>query len=210
MDSPEDIGAALLFLTRFLPVWLSYLLLSGLFLSAWLDPSWIGWGGMPALKYLVVLEVLGVAALAYLLSARDEFLGWIHIVPATGVLCIILWHLTSSLVALILPIHLLIRSVTLWRDRRKTHEVFAELGLSLAVMGVAWLAVGLVPFPHFGWSPSATPRALWWHVITWGGWKWIPQALPTWGWLYFLATSLMHFFNVRWPGMTELVERWDS
>lgn len=206
MESAGDVEGAILVLASFLPSWLSYLLLSLLFLSVWLAPSWIGWDRASTLKYLVFLEIAGVAGLAYLLSGRDEYLGWLHVLPSGAILCVILWIYTSPLVAVVLPVHLLIRSATLWRNQRKTHEVVTALGLSLVLMGFVWLAVGLLPLPHLGWSTSATPGALWWNVLTWRGWKRIPQALPAWGFLYFFVMSLIERFDVRWPGLLHFVE----
>jgi len=210
VDAPGGAEGGLLVVTRFLPGWLSYLVLSLIFFAAWIDPSWVGWEGAAALKYLAFLEIIAASTLAYLLIARDEFLGWLHIVPSVALLALLLWLFVSPLVAIVLPLHLLIRTGSLWRNRQSTHEVYTALVFSLAVMAVVWLLVGLVPHPHLGWTPAETPSALWWTVLTWGGWKQVPDALPVWGAVYFLSVSVIQFLDVRWPGMVTVVEWLDS
>lgn len=213
METAEGVEGGILLVTRILPSWLSYLVLSGLFLEAWLRPAWIGWDGIITLRHLVLFEVLGVAGLAYLLVGRNEFLGWIHVLPAAGVLGLGLWYGVGPLVAVILPLHLLIRAATLWRDQQRSKEVFAALALSLAIMLLLRLAVGLLPFPAFGWTRADTPTTLWWNVITWHGWMRVPHALPAWSCLYFLAMSLVQIFDVRltrWATMVDFVEEVDS
>lgn len=193
---PFDIA---LTISRFVPAWVSSVLMAGVFLSAWIAPEIYGWQELRGLESLVFIEVTTVVAALYIYSGLDEPLAWLPILPTAVALGIALWLSASTLVALILPAHLLVRVTEMWSDQQARAGAFATMLTSVGIMAVAWLGAGLLPLPSLGWAAEATPLELWWEIPTWEGMRRSPSVIPVWGLLYFSLTATSDVLG--WPNM---------
>jgi hypothetical protein len=185
-----DARHAALIVARVLPSWLSSLVLAGLFAWIWLAPESFGWESMSGLQAVVYIEIITVYAVLFMLAGRDEPLAWLSVLPVALLVGVALLLRASTFVAVVVPLHLVMRVAGTWSDARTSQAVFRGFVLSVILMAVSWLIVGLWPLPELGWTSSSTPQRLWWEVPAWSGAKRIPFGLPAWAFLYFLFSAL--------------------
>lgn len=176
---------------RFLPGWSSSLALALLFLCIWISPEWLGWESLTGFETAIFVEIAGVYVSLFMLAAYHPPLGWVSILPLAVLLGLALYLAVDVLLAIVLPIHLIIRVSGIRSDIRTEEEVFRALLVSVGLMACCWIAVGLLPLPQLGWTIPETPYHLWWEAPAWTGSKRVPYGLPAWGFLYFLLTAVI-------------------
>jgi hypothetical protein len=190
--------------TRVLPGWLSSFGFSLIFLWVWLNPHWFGWEHLDGLQVVVYLEVASVYGLLLLLGGRDERFSWLPALPVALFLGVFVAGYLNPWLGVGFAVHIIARVAGVWSDLKTVRVIVYEALISGVLMVGAWLTVGLLPLPSFGWGEAVVPRELWAEAMSWSGDPVrLSYTLPAWGFFYFLSIALADALH-----LAERFERW--